>query len=622
MRSFIVVMETRYESGWSSHVTGMTDLPRPAVPTGLAVDADATDHDSIGWEWVAVPGVDDYETQFSTSQPFVDTNLPSSTNTTTSSVFHNLKAETNGYLRVRSVVGTGSDARRSDWSATSTGTTGAAPEPDPLAAPGNFVSTAQGDDSISLAWDSVDGADYYEVEQRAEDGVWVDASCGGGDNEVEETVCEATGLDEVTAYDFRVSAVPSSADTQLRASGWATLNNVETTGTRPTPPPTTVPGSEGDLNMIWESEARSITWRWDQVANRDWKYKIYYVEQSYNQQANPCPVPNAATWQDSDAGGYAISYSTASTSVTFANDPALEVGDVALLCVQTTWEDERGLPQYGNHSFAWAATAPEEPSLATEPYRDDDDAGDTKTIYWQNVAFDQGFNYSLHLVSARPVENAVAGTSGPAAKPNQAACDAGKPLPDETSGGRETFTLTRYDVTGLADYTSYHLCYRAENGDGSSRSDWAISSNGGVTLPPKPGNVSARSSSVAHDADPEWSFSIPTTGHPQEAASYTIRLYQETTSSGVTGLRTMKEADCAMGTIRNSADDADIYTSTDVSDDADRTRTHIEVDPAANDAGTERNKRNYLCVQSKVTSNRVSGWQLSSVGTQTKDPEN
>ena len=54
VRSFIVVMETRYESAWSSHVTGMTDLPRPAVPTGLTVDADATDHDSIGWEWVAV----------------------------------------------------------------------------------------------------------------------------------------------------------------------------------------------------------------------------------------------------------------------------------------------------------------------------------------------------------------------------------------------------------------------------------------------------------------------------------------------------------------------------------------------------------------------------------------
>ena len=424
MRSFIVVMETRYESGWSSHVTGMTDLPRPAVPTGLAVDADATDHDSIGWEWVAVPGVDDYETQFSTSQPFVHTNLPSSTNTTTSSVFHNLKAETNGYLRVRSVIGTGSDARRSDWSATSTGTTGAAPEPDPLAAPGNFVSTAQGDDSISLAWDSVDGADYYEVEQRAEDGVWVDASCGGGDNEVEETVCEATGLDEVTEYDFRVSAVRSSADTQLRASGWATLNNVETTGTRPTPPPTTVPGSEGNLNIFWESDAGSITWRWDQVADRTWKYQVHYIEQPYDSKANPCPNPDlgysattdgtAATtngWFPADADGFATRHE---------HDTGLDAGDVALLCVQTVREAARGQTQYGNLSFAWVATTPVAPT-ADPTFREPDRK--TTAITWAGVTFDRGFSYPVRLVSAPPVENGAAGTSAVATVPNiQAAC--------------------------------------------------------------------------------------------------------------------------------------------------------------------------------------------------------
>ena len=169
VRSFIVVMETRYESGWSSHVTGMTDLPRPAVPTGLTVDADATDHDSIGWEWVAVAGVDGYETQFSTSQPFVDTDLPSPTNTT-SRVFHNLEAETNGYLRVRSVIGTGSDARRSEWSATSTGTTGAAPEPDPLDAPSGVRGSDAQRDSITVSWDGVDNAETYEVQQSASDG--------------------------------------------------------------------------------------------------------------------------------------------------------------------------------------------------------------------------------------------------------------------------------------------------------------------------------------------------------------------------------------------------------------------------------------------------------------------
>ena len=623
VRSFIVVMETRYESGWSSHVTGMTDLPRPAAPSGLAVDADTTDHDSIGWEWDAVAGVDGYEAQFSTSQPFVDTDQIFNTDTT-SHVVHNLDAETNGYLRVRSVIGTGSDARRSDWSATSTGRTGTAPEPDPLAAPGNFVSTAQGDDSISLAWDSVDGADYYEVEQRAEDGDWVDASCDGGDNEVEETVCEATGLDEVTEYDFRVSAVPSSADTQLRASGWATLNNVETTGTRPTPPPTTVPGSEGNLNIFWESDADSITWRWDQVADRTWKYQVHYMEQLYDSKANPCPNPDlsysdttdetsttANGWDAADADGFATRHE---------HETALVPGDVALLCVQTVREAARGQTQYGNLSFAWVATTPVAPGNAPM-FREPDRK--TTAITWAGVTFDRGFSYPVRLVSAPPVE-ADGGTSAVAAVPNQAACEAGKPLKTEDSGNRAQFSLSAYDVTGLDDYTSYYLCYRAQNDDGSSRSEWAISI-GGVTLPPQPSSISGVPSTVDHDADLEWSFAIPGTGHPQEESSYTIRVIEETSESlsGVSGISrpTPKVQNCESNTAVANSDNTEIFAAPIAGLTTSRTRTHIGIVHSATNSSTVRDKRYYLCVQSKLTNDRAGKWRLSGAVTQRKEPD-
>ena len=278
MRSFIVVMETRYESDWSSHVTGMTDLPRPAAPTGLAVDADATDHDSIGWKWDAVAGVDGYEAQFSSSQPFVDTDQIFNRGTTSHEV-HNLDAETNGYLRVRSVIGTGSDARRSDWSATSTGRTGTAPEPDldPLDAPDNVGTSDPQDNSITVTWDEVDDAEEYEVEQREDGGGWVDANCGSatGSNVVTDTSCVASGLDEDTEYDFRVKAFPDSSDSTKTESGWSDTASGETTGEAP-PPPITV--EDDELGLQWSSTedggTHMITWDWDPVVDRDQRGRI------------------------------------------------------------------------------------------------------------------------------------------------------------------------------------------------------------------------------------------------------------------------------------------------------------------------------------------------------------
>ena len=622
-------VEAPLVSNFSTHVTGMTtDTASAAPPAPANLRVNATDSDYIEWAWDAVEGASGYQSQFSSTSTFPEGsagNLWHGAGQTSRRV--RLEPQSDGYLRVRTYTGTQAEPTFGDWTAGSMGRTGAPPPPEPLGVPGNLRSTAQGDYSIALAWDDVDDVDHYEVQQRADDGAWVDTSCGGGDNEVEDPVCEATGLDEVTEYDFRVSAVPSSADTHLRASEWATLNNIETTGTRPTPPPTTVPGSDDDLNIIWESTATSITWRWDQVADRDRMYQIHYSEAAYNTKANPCVEPDDATWAAADAAGFATSYKTDTTGVT-AFTPDLAAGDVALLCVQTTWEDDRGVTQYGNHSFAWAATTPVLPSLADPAY--DDRGGDTKAINWQNVAFDRGFKYELRLVSASPIEDGTAGTTLPAAAPSPAACAAGKELRDEDSGNRAEFSFTAYDVTGLADYTSYHLCYMARNEDGTSRSGWAISTNGGVTLPSQPGSIVGGPSTVDHDDGLEWTFAVPEDGHPQEAASYNINLFQETTEASdedpkLTGRRNLSAADCeATAAIQNAAGDGNIYYApTAISTGVTRTRTHIRVvvpTASVTDAETGPNKRNYLCVQSKLDATRVSRWRLSGAVTQRKDP--
>ena len=294
--------------------------------------------------------------------------------------------------------------------------------------------------------------------------------------------------------------------------------------------------------------------------------------------------------------------------------------------MQTTWEDDRGVTQYGNHSFAWAATTPVVPALATTPYDDKD--GDTKAIYWMNVELDRGFKYELRLVSASPDEQSD-GTTDPAAAPSQAACAAGKALPDEDSGNRDEFTFSAYDVTGLADYTSYHLCYMARNEDGTSGSEWAMSAVGGVTLPSQPGSVSGSPSSVDHDDGLEWTFAVPADGHPQETTSYTINLFQEVPEAAnadpkLSGRRALTAKDCEATSAIQNADNSDIYTGpTAISTDLTRTRTHIRVvipTGSVTDAGTGPVKKNYLCVRSAVASGRESKWRLSGAVTQRKDP--
>ncbi len=475
----------------------------PATPGNLRVTA--TTSSSITWTWDAVEGALGYVGQFSPDSAFTDEDQTFGPIVApqTSYTVENLSGNMTGYFRVRSGAGTSlTDLTFSDWSDGVSGSTAAPPTPPPataLSAPTGLSVRDRGDNDIALEWNSVRDADHYEVEQRASGGAWTDASCGGNDNEVDSAACEATGLDEATSYNFRVRAVPANDDDTLTVSEWAELDDaVSTTGT---PPRTTVTGGDDDLNMIWESEVdgstHSITWIWDQVADRSHEYQLYYIESDTANapgisDEDPCPKPTAVDGSNNSLWGartfntrIKVEGSTADTAGRLTQTPALVAGKVALLCVQTTWMDDRDVRQYGNLSWTWAATQPkrgdansdgtDDPPVVT----DDTDDRLTTSLSWP-VMLDKGFDYEVRILSAGIGDDLPA------------KCDDGSPGRNlDSTADNVSF---QYTVRSPTRYTKYKLCFRATNDDGESA--WAelpaVATLPGT--PPRPQYVAAESS--------------------------------------------------------------------------------------------------------------------------------
>ena len=218
-------------------------------------------------------GASGYHAQFSTSSGFSDSDdffLQGMSNTDYR--VSNLESKADGYFRVRAYVGpTATDRVFGEWSDADKASTDEPPPPppaEPLDAPDNVETSDREDNSITVAWDAVDDADEYEVEQREDGGGWVDANCGSatGSNVVTGTSCVASGLDEDTEYDFRVKAFPDSSDSTKTESGWSGTASATTTGEAPPPP---ITGGSDELNAgVDIGRWTSITWDWDPVANR------------------------------------------------------------------------------------------------------------------------------------------------------------------------------------------------------------------------------------------------------------------------------------------------------------------------------------------------------------------
>ena len=320
----------------------------------------------------------------------------------------NLESEKDGYLRVRAYVGTVSARVFGEWSEADKGTTEEPPPPPPAVAldfPDNVETSDRQDNSITVAWDAVDDADEYEVQQREDGGDWVDANCGSatGSNVVTDTSCVASGLDEDTEYDFRVKAFPDSSDSTKTESGWSRTASATTTGEAP-PPPITV--EDDELGLQWSSTedggTHMITWDWDPVVDRDQRGRIDNYVALLVGADDECPALSRTT----ETGGIASQTATdtvwrdlgsdISATLTITGQDA--AGATRGLCVVRSWDDDRDVRQFGDVSLAWASTMPNHDAGTDPEVRINDTSRLTTSITW-DYEVDEGFRYELRVLS-------------------------------------------------------------------------------------------------------------------------------------------------------------------------------------------------------------------------------
>lgn len=428
----------------------------PATPENLRVSG--TTSTSITWMWDAVEGALGYQGQFSTDSTFTDADptfiiiAPATSHTVS-----NLSGNMPGQFRVRSGAGTSiTDLTYSDWTEGVSGTTDTPPAATALAAPGGLNAGSAEDDSITLAWNEVDDAESYEVEQRAEDAVnYSPASCDGEGNVVEETTCTVTDLDSGTSYDFRVRGLPADDDDAHVAGAWGTTSGT-TTGRGPATT-TVTPGGMGMANVRWHNGGDSnavITFVWDREG--DAMYETYVLEDPADiHDDDPCE--NVADMDSADTPRYASRGSATSQDIT-----TTAPGTVRGLCVRA--EGSSGA------SFAWGISPPEEPDNGTP----DIDKDKTVELMWTDVDLKEAFDYEIHLAAdpERPAgANKIDATSEATSRDVQAACDAGA-LVDRFTPDIDLSDRTVTVDSGLNPHTGYLLCIRASNTAGVG--SWAV----------------------------------------------------------------------------------------------------------------------------------------------------
>ena len=463
-------------SAFSTHVTGMTAEPEPEAPPAPAnLRLKERGSDFIEWEWDEAPGADGYESEFSTDGISFVALQPHAGASNTSRRVANLAAETAGHLQVRSYTGsgTGADTVRGDWSASDRQTTDEPPPAVALDAPDGLEASDETEESITLEWDSVRNADSYEVEQREPGDDWEDASCGGGDNAVEDEECVASGLDEGTDYDFRVRAIPADDDDAHTTSDWSDIAETSTGGTPPPEP--TDPGATGGggaLEITWSSEPSNLlVFTWNRMG--DARYKTVELAAADMSSSDPC--------EGKDFAGASASVNT------FFNDDNATAGQVAGVCVQV--EDDESTTSY---AFGVARPVRHAPDTAGEG--DDIDSEQnryvTNRLNWTGIQVVEDFDFELRLVADPGRMNEIQDTTDD--DDIQAACSDGSFLVQRTA--TRTIAISHAVTSGLVPYTGYLLCARHLNGTGST--NWIVPENEAEhhTLPAAPPGPSPDSS--------------------------------------------------------------------------------------------------------------------------------
>lgn len=587
----------------------------PATPENLRVTG--TTSSSITWSWNAVEGALGYQGQFSTDATFTETDptfivvAPATSHTVS-----NLSGNMTGHFRVRSGTGTSlTDLTYSDWTDGVSGTTAPPPAAQALAAPDDVRSTDRTEDSITLEWDSVDNAETYEVEQREPGDSWSDASCGGEDNEVEDTECVASDLDEGTDYDFRVRGVPADDDEAYTVGTWSEVAESRTDGTAPVEPTAPVGGGMGNLNVRWTSSSAGIEWTWDRLADKTYDYEIFNANELPRMDAaNPCE----------DAV-----YETANSGVAATDASVDQV--TALLCVRTTNEDDR----MENLSFAWAVKPPATaPTVGTaSPGTDSGKA--TRSLTWGGIGVTRGFSYEIKTVADPMRDNRITATDpAPGSDELQRTCDGGNLLEsDETDVDLTGLETT---LTNVKPHTGYLLCYRMLNSSGAT--DWVAPASNAEheTAPataPRPAKDGSRSEDDRTAASETIVWEVRTRGTetvPRLQAGYNIFTIRHPSRNDGADDDNLHDDNVARPRAVDCGDTdftTDPYTRVDVSGSAAPTSQGFAVTITPQRPTTAVTVRTTgttdeilpdvisLCVQAKGTGTIVGPWSISSAET-------
>ena len=645
VRAYVGEGDARVESAWSTHVTGMTTAPAPELPaTPANLRVSDTGSNYIEWTWDRVAGASGYEGQFSrqavitdSDAKFVITGIASTTHRV-----GNQPSSTNGYFRVRAWSGTSSAPVNGAWSGSVRGTTKAPPPKVPLSRPANVRSTGRDEDSITLRWSEVEDAAQYQVRQRVSTATaWSNASCGGDDHLVDETSCQATGLDGGVTYDFGVRAVPDSSDSRRDPSAWSAEIEATTTGGTP---PTPAGGDAGELNLRWSSKGTfagatprslngsSIVFTWDRIPGAEYDIMVLTTANA------KCPGQSVAaststTESDRLTGWWRAGRITSKTE-------SVNVATVKGLCVRTA--------DFAKFSFVRGVGVPEHPDVPTSNFAVES-SGKTTALRWSDVDVVKDFSYTTRLVERRPNDTTtqLRDDTSTRMKAVQAACEDGRLLTQRTA------PLSRMDQTvtvtsGLRPYRDYILCMKYANDAGNT--EWVVPASNTVNSvsnvigvittvpakPPMPVRSGAKSTvipSSATSTSTVWDLTI--TGRndvPETQANYDYRTITynvlsggSASAAGTSGPKTKppSEAACSSigASIMASPGSWTVAALTDTSpDDITETFDGLEITkvtqhhPATTNTASHAdvNAQNvHLCVRGKLSDDRLGPWVMS-----------
>ena len=264
---------TTYKAAWGAEAAttastvGIVTLAKPPAPGGLS--ASSSGENSVSVSWTALTGADKYEVQYRQGS---SGNWSTYKNdiTGTSPTVSGLQCDTGYQFSVRAY---GDDVTyRADWGAwaTTTASTGLCKPP----GPGGLSASAPGENSVSVSWTALTGADKYEVQYRqGSSGNWSTYK-----NDITGTSPTVSGLQCDTGYQFRVRAYGDGVTYRADWGAWSSASSDARTSTCPTPTPTPTPGSGGPSpapsgtlsaspEKIAVGQTTTITATWNNVAS-------------------------------------------------------------------------------------------------------------------------------------------------------------------------------------------------------------------------------------------------------------------------------------------------------------------------------------------------------------------